>query len=152
MKGGENEFGVQGFREMIRASALDIVQPDASRCGGITETWRIAQMANAHGLRVATHSWSDAVAVVANAHVVSSIPNGITIEVDRTGNPFIEDLLVEKLRTRDGQLQLSSAPGLGIELNHKVLEQLRITDPLTLPDGSYSDMMFGKDYLPASLP
>lgn len=36
--GGENEFGAQGFREMIRASALDIVQPDASRCGGITET------------------------------------------------------------------------------------------------------------------
>ena len=149
---GENEFGVQGFREMIRASALDIVQPDASRCGGITETWRIAQMANDCGLLVATHSWSDAVAVVANAHVVSSVPNGITVEVDRTGNPFIEDLLVEKLRIRDGHLQLSSAPGLGIELNHEVVERFRVTDPLKLPDGSYSDMMFGRDYLPPSFP
>jgi L-alanine-DL-glutamate epimerase-like enolase superfamily enzyme len=149
---GENEFGVQGFREMIRAGVLDIVQPDASRCGGITETWRIAQMANAHGLRVATHSWSDAVAVVANAHVVASIPNGITVEVDRTGNPFIEDLLIEGLRIRDGQLQLSNAPGLGIELNDEVVEEFRMTDPLNLPDGSYSDMTFGKAYLPPSLP
>jgi len=149
---GENEFGVQGFREMIRVGALDIVQPDASRCGGITETGRIAQMANSHGLRVATHSWSDAVAVVANAHVVSAIPNGITVEVDRTGNPFIEDLLVERLPIRDGQMQLSNAPGLGIELNHEVVERLRMPDPLTFPDGSYSDMMFGKDYFPPSLP
>jgi L-alanine-DL-glutamate epimerase-like enolase superfamily enzyme len=149
---GENESGLQGFREMIRAGALDIVQPDASRCGGITETWRIAQMAHAHGLRVATHSWSDAVAVVANAHVVSSIPNGITVEVDRTGNPFIEDLLAERLRIRDGHLQLSNAPGLGIELNDEIVEQFRMTDPLNLPEGSYSDMTFGKAYLPPSLP
>ena len=33
---GENEFGAQGFRELIRARAVDIVQPDASRCGGIS--------------------------------------------------------------------------------------------------------------------
>ncbi len=149
---GENEFGVQGFREMIRTGALDILQPDASRCGGITEVWRIAQVANDHGLRVATHSWSDAVAIVANAHVVSSVPNGITVEVDRTGNPFIEDLLAEGLRIRDGHLELGSAPGLGIELNHGVVERFRMADPLDLPDGSYSDMIFGKGYLPPSLP
>jgi hypothetical protein len=90
--------------------------------------------------------------VVANTHVVSSVPNGITVEVDRTGNPFTEDLLVEKLRIRDGHLQLSSARGLGIELNHEVVEPFRVTNPLNLPDGSYSDMMFGRDYLPPSLP
>jgi len=90
--------------------------------------------------------------VVANAHVVSAIPNGITVEVDRTGNPFIEDLLVERLHIRDGQMQLSNAPGLGIELNHELVERLRMPDPLTFPDGSYSDMMFGKDNFPPSLP
>ena len=39
---GENEFGVQGFRELIRAGAIDIVQADACRTGGITEVLRIA--------------------------------------------------------------------------------------------------------------
>ena len=149
---GENEFGVQGFRELIRTGAVDIVQPDASRCGGISETWRVAKMAAEAGLRVATHSWSDAIAIMANAHVISSVPNGITVEVDRTGNPFIEDLLLQPLQITDGQLQLSDAPGLGIELNFEAVDRLRMSDPLTIPDGVYSDMMFGKQHFPESLP
>ncbi|MBM3460274.1 MAG: mandelate racemase/muconate lactonizing enzyme family protein, partial [Armatimonadetes bacterium] len=48
---GENEFGFQGFRELVRAGAVDIVQPDASRCGGITEVVRVARLAAAAGLR-----------------------------------------------------------------------------------------------------
>lgn len=144
---GENEFGLQGFRELIRAGALDIVQPDTSRCGGITEAKRVAELAQPAGLRVAPHTWSDAVAVTANAHLVASLPHGITVEVDQTGNPFINELLVEPLVVRDGQLSLSRAPGLGIELNPSVVERYRLQDPLHLPDGSYSDMIFGKSFL-----
>ncbi len=143
---GENEFGLQGFRELIRAGALDIVQPDASRCGGITEVKRVADLACTAGLGVATHTWSDAVAVVANAHVVSAASNGITVEVDQTGNPFIEELLVEPLKIVGGNLQLSRAPGLGIELNSSIVERYRMRDPLAIPDGSYSDMAFGREY------
>ena len=149
---GENEFGLQGFRELIRAGAVDIVQPDACRCGGISEVRRVAQLAGEHDLRVATHTWSDALAVMANAHVISSLPHGLTVEIDRTGIPFIEELLVEPLRIEEGQLQLSQAPGLGLELDFNVVEGLRMEDPLQIPDGSYSDMMFGRDYLPPSLP
>lgn len=143
---GENEFGTQGFRELIRMKAVDIVQPDACRCGGLTEVWRVAQEAHQAGLRVATHTWSDAVTVMANAQVVSAIPNGITVEIDRTGNPFIEDLLEEPLRVTDGQLALSTAPGLGIELKKSVIEKYRMADPLAIPDGSYSDMVFGPQF------
>jgi D-galactarolactone cycloisomerase len=140
---GENEFGVQGFRELIRAAAVDVVQPDASRCGGISEVVRVAQLAAGAGLSFAPHTWSDAVAVVANAHVVASQPNGLTVEVDQTGNPFIDDLLVEPLRVRDGLLSLSDRPGLGVELNPAVLHCYRMADPPTMPDGFYSDMAFG---------
>ena len=149
---GENEFGFQGFRELIRATAVDIVQPDACRCGGISEVRRVAGLAHDHGLRVATHTWSDAVAVVANAHVVSAAPNGITVEIDRTGTPFIEELLLGTLDVKDGLLQLGDRPGLGIELNPEVVDAYRMADPLRIPDGSYSDMMFGKAYLPRQLP
>jgi D-galactarolactone cycloisomerase len=149
---GENEFGVQGFRELLRAGAVDIVQPDACRCGGISEVWRVAQLAQKHGVQVATHTWSDAVAVMANAHVVSAMPNGMTVEIDRTGTPFIDQILAEPLSITDGCLQLSQAPGLGIALNEEVIARLRMADPLTVPDGSYSDMMFGQAYFPPSLP
>ncbi|MFN0050630.1 MAG: mandelate racemase/muconate lactonizing enzyme family protein [Planctomycetales bacterium] len=143
---GENEFGFQGFRELIRTRAVDIVQPDACRCGGISEVKRVADLAHAAGLRVATHSWSDAVAIVANAHVVSAVPNGLTVEVDQTGNPFVDELLEEPLSISDGVLALSDRPGLGIELNRTVVERYRMADPLTIPDGSYSDMVFGRQY------
>lgn len=147
---GENEFGVQGFRELIRAGAVDIVQPDASRCGGISEELRVAHLASEASLKVAPHSWSDAVAIMANAHVVASQPHALTVEIDQTGNPFIEELLVEPLQVVEGRLRLSDRPGLGIELNSSVVEHLRLPDPRAIPDGHYSDMVFGKaSYQPA---
>jgi D-galactarolactone cycloisomerase len=143
---GENEFGFQGFRELIRAGAVDIVQPDASRCGGISELVRAARLAHASQLRVAPHSWSDAVAIVANAHVVAALPSNITVEIDQTGNPFVEELLLEPLQVKDGHLRLGHAPGLGVRLNDKVVDNYRLPDPLQLPDGCYSDMVFGAEY------
>ncbi len=149
---GENEFGVQGFKELIRAQALDIVQPDCSRSGGITECRRIGLMAQEHGLRVATHTWSDAVALVANMHLIASLPNGVTVEVDRTGNPMIDDLLTEPLVVREGEIALPDRPGLGIELNMDVVKALTLPAGVPIPHGSYSDMVFGKEHWTPAAP
>ena len=144
---GENEFGLQGFAELVRCRAVDIVQPDACRCGGITEVRRVAELAKQHGLKFAPHTWSDAVAVLANAQVVAAHDHGLTVEIDQTGNPFIEQLLVEPLRVVDGRLQLSRAPGLGLELRRDTLDKYKMPNPLAMPEGLYSDMLFGKQYL-----
>jgi L-alanine-DL-glutamate epimerase-like enolase superfamily enzyme len=149
---GENEFGLAGFRELIVAGAVDIAQPDASRCGGLTVVCQVAELAAEHGLRIATHTWSDAVAIVANAHAVAAAPNGITVEIDRTGTPFVDELLVEPLRVDDGVLRLSERPGLGIQLRDDVVERLRLAEPMMVADGSYSDMMFGVEHLPRPAP
>jgi L-alanine-DL-glutamate epimerase-like enolase superfamily enzyme len=143
---GENDFGVQGFREMLRAGALGIAQPDACRAGGITECVRIARLAAGCNVGIATHTWSDAVALMANAHFVAATPNGITVEVDQTGNPFIDDLLREPLRIEDGLLLLPDAPGLGIELNEKTIERFHLPADRKIPDGNYSDLIFGPNY------
>jgi len=143
---GENEFGLQGFDELIRLQAVDIVQPDASRCGGVSEVRRVAEKAENANIRVAPHTWSDAVAVLANAHVVAAIKNGVTVEVDRTGNPFIDRLLVEPLHVQEGLLQLGNAPGLGVELDSAVVDEFRMSDPLTIPEGHYSDFIFGPQF------
>ena len=144
---GENEFGVQGFAELIHRGAVDIVQPDASRCGGLSEVVRTAHLAGEAGLRFAPHTWSDALAVVANAHVVAAMPHGLTVEIDQTGNPFIDTLLREPLVVRDGMLDLGDRPGLGVEPDMSVVDRLRIADPLDVPDGTYSDMVFGAAHL-----
>ena len=141
---GENEFGLQGFRELLRAGALDVVQPDACRAGGISECFRVGQLAQKHGARVATHTWSDALALTANMHVIAALPNGITVEVDRTSNPFIDDLLVEPHRIEDGCFRLPKAPGLGVDLNEAVIRRWTMPAGQRLPIGAYSDMSFGK--------
>ncbi len=114
---GENEFGFQGFAELARAGAVDVMQADACRTGGISEVMRVANLASTLGLRLAPHTWSDAVAVTANAHAVAAAKTGLTVEVDRTGNPFIDELLTEPLSVVDGRLSLSDRPGLGISLD-----------------------------------
>jgi D-galactarolactone cycloisomerase len=143
---GENEFGVQGFREILRAGAVDIAQPDACRCGGITEQLRIARLAAETGVRVAPHTWSDAVALMANAHVVASLPHGVTVEVDQTGNPSMDELLAEPLRIEDGNLFLPDAPGLGVELNPDTLRRLEVPRDQLMLDGNYSDLIFGREH------
>jgi L-alanine-DL-glutamate epimerase-like enolase superfamily enzyme len=143
---GENEFGLQGFGELIRSGAVDIVQPDCSRSGGITECQRIGTAAQEYGLRVATHTWSDAVAVVANMHLVASLPNGITVEVDRTGNPFIDELLTERLAVQAGEIPLPTEPGLGIELDEDVVDAYTLAPDAQIPDGNYADMVFGRKH------
>ena len=143
---GENEFGVEGFRELLRAAAVDVVQPDACRAGGITACHQVGVMAAQYGASVGPHTWSDAVALTANAHVVASLPNGLSVEVDRTGNPFIDDLLMEPLDIRDGLLHLADAPGLGIALNQDTVDRYTLPPDQPIPDWAYSDMSFGKIY------
>lgn len=149
---GENEFGLQGFREILRAGAVDIVQPDVSRAGGISECFQIGELAAKFGARVATHSWNDAIAIVGNMHVIAALPTGLTVEVDRSGNPMVDDLLVEPLQVKDGKLQLSQAPGLGIEVNNKLVDRLRLDPTTPVPEGCFSDMFFGKSYLYEAAP
>ncbi|HEX4485051.1 MAG TPA: mandelate racemase/muconate lactonizing enzyme family protein [Terriglobales bacterium] len=143
---GENEFGVQGFRELLDQGLVDIVQPDCSRSGGITECYRIGKMAGDRGIRVATHTWSDAVALVANMHLIAALPTGLTVEMDRTGNPFIDELLVEPLQVVDGEVAVPEGPGLGIELDRAALERFRMPRLSTPPLGNYSDMVFGREH------
>ncbi len=143
---GENECGLEGFERLIECGAVDIVQPDASRTGGISEAYRIGSRAQREGLQVAPHTWSDAVAVVANMHVVASLRNGLTVELDRTGNPFIDDLLTEPLAVQNGLLTVPDKPGLGIDLNWDTVERYRLTSNTVVPPGNYSDMAFGRAY------
>lgn len=139
---GENEFGEQGFRELIDPGIVQIVQPDCCRCGGLTPALRIAERAKAEGLRVAPHTWSDAVALVANMHFVAATPHALTVEVDRTGNPFIDDLLTTPLQVEEGTIAVPDGPGLGIELNEEVVGRYEVPRDCPIAPGNYSDMVF----------
>jgi len=124
---GENEFTRYGFRDLILGKAIDIAQPDVTWCGGITEAKKIAAMASAWNIICVPHSFSSAIALVANLHFSASIPNSLFQEFDRNYNPLRENLLTEPIRiNKDGYIKLPDKPGLGVELDESVVRRYRV--------------------------
>jgi L-alanine-DL-glutamate epimerase-like enolase superfamily enzyme len=125
--GYETEVGVYGFRDLIAAGAVDIVQPDATWSGGITECRRIAALAAAYRLPCIPHVFSSGVSLVANLHFVASIPNGLLLEFDRNPNPLRENLFTEPIEIDvRGYVALPERPGLGVTLNMGTVERYRV--------------------------
>src|SRR5215470_13798244 len=124
--GYETEIGLDGFRELITRNAVDIVQPDLAWSGGFSECRRIAAVAQAHHRMVAPHAFAGAVLLVVSLHFIASIPNGLVLEFDQNPNGLRNELLTEPIRVDgDGMIRLSERPGLGIELDGKVIERYR---------------------------
>ncbi|MBM3891630.1 MAG: mandelate racemase/muconate lactonizing enzyme family protein, partial [Verrucomicrobia bacterium] len=97
--------------------ALDIVQPDVTKVGGISEERRIAWMAREHGVRFIPHGWNTAVGLAADLQLVSAFPETDLVEY-LTGSPFIDEIAAGGWRLdADGMLSIPDKPGLGLALN-----------------------------------
>lgn len=119
ISGGEHEFTRFGFRQLIEEGAVDILQPDVNRAGGITEARKIWALAAAHGLRVIPHAGQSH-----NYHLVISHLNSPMAEYfpsPAEGVPVDDDTLFWEIfdgepRAENGRVALSGKPGLGLEL------------------------------------
>lgn len=110
--GFETEYTRYAYRDLLAMGALDVVQPDACWCGGISEARRIAALASAEGRLCVPHSLSSALSFHVNAHLVASLDNGFLVEWDCTGNPFV-DRYMSPTRLQDGWLELPNGSGIG---------------------------------------
>ncbi len=115
--GGEVLTRRQAFAPWLQARAFDIVQPDATKVGGISEERRIAWMAEEHGVRFIPHGWNTALGLAADLQLASAVPRTDMVEY-LSGSPFIDELAVGGWRLdADGMLPIPSGPGLGIQLD-----------------------------------
>lgn len=121
--GGEVLTRRQSFQPWLRAGAFDIVQPDATKVGGLSESRRIAWMAEEHGARMIPHGWNTAVGLAADLQLASAFHNTDLVEY-LTGSPFIDGIVQHpwKLDT-DGMLAIPEKPGLGIAIDLEALEE-----------------------------
>jgi D-galactarolactone cycloisomerase len=119
---GENLNMCYAFENFVLRGAVDYLQPDVARAGGITEIIKIAALAAQHGVPISFHTWGDGVALAASVHLSAALQNSVVMELDYTYNPLREELLRQPLAVRNGYLVPPDKPGLGIELN---LEALR---------------------------
>ncbi|MBM3875541.1 MAG: mandelate racemase/muconate lactonizing enzyme family protein [Verrucomicrobia bacterium] len=115
--GGEVLTRRQSFQPWLERRALDIVQPDVTKVGGISEERRIAWMAQEHGVRFIPHGWNTAVGLAADLQLASAFPGTDLVEY-LTGSPFIDEIAAGGWTLdASGMLPIPDAPGLGLALD-----------------------------------
>jgi L-alanine-DL-glutamate epimerase-like enolase superfamily enzyme len=107
----------QSFRPWLEQGAVDIIQPDATKVGGLSESRRIAWMAADHNVLFVPHGWNTAIGLAADLHLVAALPVARWVEY-LTPSPYIEDIIARPFQLdENGLLPISTEPGLGIELH-----------------------------------
>lgn len=130
ISGGEVLTRRQAFQPFLEARAFDIIQPDVTKVGGISEERRIAWMAQEHGIRFIPHGWNTAVGLAADLHLASAFPGTDLVEY-LTGSPFIDEITVGGWSLDDeGMLAIPETPGLGLELDHDAVAKYTRGEPL----------------------
>jgi L-rhamnonate dehydratase len=127
--GGEHEFTLYGFRELLEAHAVDYIQFDTNRVGGITQARKIAALAEAHSVPVIPHAGQ-----MHNYHIVMASMNSPMAEyfpvVDvEVGNELFWYIFQGEPRAENGSIDLSdNTPGLGLTVNESGLDQFEVTE------------------------
>jgi L-alanine-DL-glutamate epimerase-like enolase superfamily enzyme len=119
---GENLARREGFKDFILNQACDILHPDLRNAGGFLETKRIADMAHVFGLPMANHNTGSQVHTYAAAQWAASIRDYIALEtITGEGGWMDQVLLLDAPYIKDGYIQVTDKPGLGIELNPDIV-------------------------------
>jgi L-alanine-DL-glutamate epimerase-like enolase superfamily enzyme len=121
------------MRRLIEERAVDVLQPDVNRMGGISEAQKVWAMAAAHDLPVIPHAGQ-----MHNYHLVISHLNSPIAEyfpppaegVVPDMNEAFWWIFSDEPRVEAGHVCLSGAPGMGLELNQDVVERFRVALPL----------------------
>ena len=127
--GGEHEFTAYGFRDLLEARALDYIQFDTNRVGGLTQARKIAAMAEAYSVPVIPHAGQ-----MHNYHVVMASLNSPMAEyfpvVDvEVGNELFWYIFNGEPKAKDGFIDLDeNVPGLGLTINETALEKFEVTE------------------------
>jgi D-galactarolactone cycloisomerase len=135
LAGGECLRSRFEMRDIINRRGLDILQPDVTYMGGITEFRNVASMANAMGIQVNPHVWGSPIMVSASISLTSTFPpcpysrtprpyeQEPVMEFDQTPNPIRNELASVCFEQKGGFVDVPKGPGLGIEINESVIER-----------------------------
>ncbi len=124
---GEEESGRLAFSRLIKESHIDIIQPDISRCGGLTEARKIATIAADHNVRLVPHAFKTGILVAASIHMIAAMPETPFLEFSVTESAIRKELLVKPFIQKDGFVDVPQLPGLGVELNPEVIRKYGVS-------------------------
>ncbi|MBV8447591.1 MAG: mandelate racemase/muconate lactonizing enzyme family protein [Hyphomicrobiales bacterium] len=124
----------QAFLPWLVRGALDIVQPDVTKVGGISEQRRIAWLADEFGVRYVGHGWNTAIGLAADLQLAAAMSLTDLVEFIG-GSPYLDGILTEPfILDSDGYLPIPESPGLGVELDREKLAQYTPNPALLFAD------------------
>ena len=125
---GEEVGPLEEFHELIYGCGIDLIQPDMSRCGGITIAKKISDMANMKGIPFIPHAFKTGVLMSSSLHVIGAIPNTLYLEYCRQETVLSQTLVKQSfMPDEQGFVEIPKADGLGIELNEETIEKYRVS-------------------------
>ncbi len=125
--GGEDLCTRWRFNDFLAAGALDLVQPDVGRAGGISECSRISTLADVYGVPFAPHvSTGTAITLAATLQWAASGANLLTCEFPLDQNTALNGVVKQPFDLREGYMYLNDQPGLGIELDETALRRWKV--------------------------
>lgn len=116
--GGEQDFYLPAWRQIVDIPAVDIVQPDICYIGGLTRALHVADMAAKNDLRCVPHSANLSLVTVFSLHMMAAIPNaGDYVEYSIEPDPWVAGIFNPALEVQDGKVAIPDGPGWGVEIN-----------------------------------
>lgn len=124
---GEQEATAWGFRDLIQRGHIDVVQPDLSRCGGLTQVKKIIWEADYAGIDICPHAWLTDLLTAASLHVNAVLPRSLFLEYNVSDNPMLREIIKNPIQMdREGYMALPQGPGLGIEIDEDAVKRFNV--------------------------
>jgi galactonate dehydratase len=124
---GENLYLRWGYRELLNKDAVDIIQPDVQKVGGLSEARKVANLAQIYYVPVAPHCVVSPIGMMSTAHVCTSIPNFLVCEWHWINFPDLwKNWVKEGEIIQKGYVSVTDKPGIGVEMNEEVARKAQI--------------------------
>jgi len=126
--GGETLTTRFEFESFLEIGKPDLVQPDITRCGGITEALKIYELSKKYKTKLVPHGFSTGVLIAATTHFLAACEDTDLIEYSQSTSPLFQDLVKNKIAFVDGYVNVPNTAGLGVELDEEVIKKYRVFD------------------------
>jgi L-alanine-DL-glutamate epimerase-like enolase superfamily enzyme len=123
---GEQSSGYVEFERLANEGGVDVLQPDLSRCGGITVGRQIADLATRKQIDCAPHAWLTDILKAASLHLNAYLMNSLYLEYNVSSASLLNNLCKESIAMVDGYIAVPDGPGLGVEINEEMVARYRV--------------------------
>ena len=123
---GEELSALPEFEAYLREGCVDILQPDLSRCGGLTIGKKILDLAKTHQVPVIPHNFKSGLLMSATLQFIAALPNAKYLEYCGQETVLSRSLVMEPVKVKDGFVEIPDKPGLGVELNMETVNRYQV--------------------------